>query len=95
MKKQSEPQFPYHQSQVHLDTSAEGELHAVDIYIENRLVNRKLFFSPQEANIHVFNLQLAIQLGATFNDKGYWAFDGYPPDQKKKIQEEYYRLSKG
>lgn len=95
MNKPSESEFPYRQHQVHFDTSEEGDLHAVDIYIENRLVNRRLFFSPQEANIHVFNLQLAIELGATFNDEGYWAFDRFPPHQKKQIQEQYYRLSKG
>lgn len=91
----TEPEFPYERHQVRIAGKQEGELHVIDIYIEERLVNRKLFFSLQEADIHLFNLELAIQLGAQFNDEGYWAFSNYPPHQSKSLQEQYYRLSKG
>ncbi|RXT08103.1 hypothetical protein [Ammoniphilus sp. CFH 90114] len=90
-----EPQFPYDFSHVHFDSKQEGDLHVVDISIDDRLVNRKLFFSSQEASIHLFNLNIAIQLGATFNEEGYWAFENYPPHKRKLLEKQYYRLSKG
>lgn len=90
-----EHQFSYNKDQVRIEGNQEGELHVIDVYIEDRLVNRKLFFSLQEADIHHFNLKLAIQLGAQFNAEGYWAFDNYPLQEKTSLQEEYYRLAKG
>lgn len=89
-----EPHFPYHPDQVRLECLHDEGLYVVYIYITDRPVNRKFFFSNQEATNHIYNLELAMNLGATFNDQGYWNFE-FPPHEKKRRHDEYYRLSKG
>lgn len=94
VQEQVNPQFPYNKDHVRIECRQEEDLHTVYIYIENQLVNRKLFFAEQEASNHLHNLELALQLGASFNEKGYWAFE-VPFPKKKALQNKYYRLSKG
>lgn len=94
VQKQINPRFPYDKKHVRIECRQEEDIHMVCIFIQNQLVNRKLFFSVQEAANHHHDLELALQLGATFNDKGYWSFE-FPFAMKKALQDQYYRLSKG
>ncbi|HJV45325.1 MAG TPA: hypothetical protein VJ824_06325 [Bacillota bacterium] len=85
-----EPQFYYNHTQVRLDYQIEDELHVIIISIDDRPVNRMLFFSKEEALNHKHNLELALKLGAKFNDEGYWRFE-LPTSGRSEAQEEYYR----
>lgn len=94
VQEHTNPKFPYDKEHVRVEYRQEEDIHVVYIFILDHLVNRKLFFSVQEAANHHHDLELALQLGATFNDKGYWSFE-VPFPMKKELQDKYYRLSKG
>lgn len=88
------PQFPYTKEQVRFDYVQEEGLHIIEIFVEEELVNKRLFLSAEEVRTQLHNLELAISLGATFNDEGYWEFE-CPPRRQRELHDQFFRLAKG
>jgi hypothetical protein len=88
------PQFPYTKEQVRFNYEQENGFHVIAIFVEEELVNKRLFLTAEEVQTQLHNLELAIRLGATFNDEGYWEFE-YPPRKKRELHDQFFRLAKG
>lgn len=80
-------EFKYFGSQVKFKLAITDEGYALLKYINGKLVAKEVFKDKITAKCAKFKHEIARELGAKFNSKGYWAMETIPVKNRLRARE--------